>query len=150
MKKVLAVTALVTIIGLTGFYQASANWGQGMMGWGPGDCPQNRAQITAPMDAETKAKFDKFYEETQDLRKQIAVKRAVKRALMRAETPDSEAVGKATGELFDLQNAMRAKAEEAGLQEFAGMGWCGGMCDGPGCYNGRRGMRCGSGMMNNQ
>lgn len=150
MRRVLAVTALVTIIGVTGFYQASAYWGQGMMGCGTVDCPQNRGRLTAPMDTETQAKFDKFFSETQDLRKQIAVQRAVKRALMRAETPDPGAVGKATGELFDLHNTMRLKAEEAGLQGFSGMGRCGGMCDGPGYSNGRRGMRCGPGMMNNQ
>ncbi|MBU1139088.1 MAG: periplasmic heavy metal sensor, partial [Proteobacteria bacterium] len=146
MKKMIAATALVTIVGLTGFYQASAYWGQGMMGGGPQNCPQNRAQINAPVDAETKVKYDKFFEETQDLRKQIAVKRAVKRALMRAQTPDPVAVGKATGELFDLQNTMRVKAEAAGLQGFCGKGWCGGVCAGPGDCNGPRGMSGGPGM----
>ncbi len=150
MKKVIAATALVTIIGLTGFYQASANWGhRGMMGGWPGDCPQRGAQMTAPMDAETKAKFDKFFAETQDLRKQIVVKRAEKHALMNAENPDSAAVGKAAGDLFDLRNSMRTKAEAAGLEGFGAMGRRG-WCDGPGYHHGRKGMKGGQGMRGGQ
>ncbi|MBU0946613.1 MAG: periplasmic heavy metal sensor [Proteobacteria bacterium] len=151
MKKIVAVSALVIMIGLSGVCQVSANWGPGnMMGGGSANCPQNRGQITAPMDAETKAKFDKFYEETLDLRKEIVVKRAVKHALMRAEQPDSAAIGKVTGELFDLHNAMRIKAQKDGLQGFRGMGQCEGCCDDPGCQNGCRGMRCGQALMDSQ
>lgn len=140
MKKLFAAAALVAIIGLTGSYQASAGWGQGkMMGGWPANCPQNRGGVTAPMDAETQAKFDKLYEETLDLRKQIAVKRAEKHALMGSEHPDPAAVGKIAGELFDLRNTLHSKAKAAGLPGYGGMGRCCGSCDGPGYY-GRGGM----------
>ncbi len=148
MKKVLAITALATVIGLTGLYQASAYMGYGGMMGGQGNynCPKTGMQANAPMDAETQAKYAKFFEETQELRKQIVVKRSEKRALMNAENPDPAAVGKAAGELFDLHNAMRTKADAAGLQGLGGMG-CG-ACDGngPGSHHGRRGMKGGPGM----
>ncbi len=151
MRKVFAGVALVLIIGFTGFYQASANWGQGrMMGGCSTDCPQNRGLSSAPMDAETTAKFEKFFDETLDLRKQIVVKRAEKQALMRAEEPDSATVGKVTGELFDLRNIMRSKAKAAGLQGVGGMGCRSGNCDGSGSSNCGRGMRGGQGMMKMQ
>lgn len=135
MKKLFAGAALLAIIGFTGSYQAFAGWGQGrMMGGLPVDCPQNRGQLTAPMDAETQAKFDKFFEETFDLRKQIVVKRAEKNALMGSEHPDPAAVGKIAGELFDLRNTLHGKAKAANLQGFGGMGRCCGGCDGSGCY----------------
>lgn len=121
-----------------------------MMGGCPTGCPQNSGLSSAPMDAETTAKFDNFFVETLDLRKQIAIKRAEKQALMRAEEPDSAAVGKITGELFDLRNIIRSKAKAAGLQGFGGKGCCNGNCDGPGYSYGRRGMKGGQGMMNMQ
>lgn len=137
MKKVLAAVTLATIIGLTGLTQASAGWGPGSMGGGsfhPG------MQVRAQLDDATKKKFDKFMEETQDLRRQMAVKRAESRAMMRAKEPNASEVGKVAGELFDLRSTMRAKAKEAGLAEVMGAGKHGD-CRGSGFHSGRRSFR---------
>lgn len=151
MKKGIAVTALVTIIGLTGMYQASANWGHGgMRGVGEENCPGGRMHATAQMDEATKAKFDVFFEETQSLRKDMAIKRAEKRALMQSENPDTAVAGKLAGELFDLRSSIHAKAKEAGIADFMGRGHGYRDCDGPGSHHGRKGMVKGQGMRGNQ
>ena len=127
MKKTIMVTALVSIIGLTGLYQASAYMGM------RGDSGCNGSPLgmaaTAQMDEATKAKFDVFFKDTLELRKEIVVKRAEKKALMHAEEPDAKKVGKIAGELFDLRNSMRTKAEAAGLGDYIGMrGGCSEKC----------------------
>ncbi len=154
MKKVLAITALVSIIGLTGLYQASA-----YMGMGPGDMrgrggcngqAMGMHHATSQMDEATKAKFDVFFKDTQELRKSIVVKRAEKRALMLNEEPDAKKVGEVTGELFDLRSSMHAKAEEAGLGDYIGMGRDCRQNAGPGSHHGRKGMVKGKGMNRGQ
>lgn len=123
MKKAIAITVLASVIGLTGLYQASAYMGQGGMK-GKGGCPGqgNGYRATAQMDDATKVKFEAFFKDTQELRKNIAVKRAEKRAMMRNEEPDAKKIGAITGELFDLRASMQAKAEAAGLKDVIGQG----------------------------
>ena len=126
MKKALAITALVSIIGLTGLYQASARMGMGHVDMRSGGGCNGQAMgmhhATAQMDEATKEKFDVFFKDTQELRKSIVVKRAEKRALMLNEEPDAKKVGEVAGELFDLRTSMHAKAEEAGLSDYIGKG----------------------------
>ena len=74
--------------------------------------------------------MDAFFKDTQDLRKEMAMKQAEKQALMRSDNPDPAALSQITGELFDLRTTMRQKAEEADVSQFIGpMGGRGG---GPG------------------
>ncbi len=124
MKKIISIAALASVIGLTGLYSVMAYPGAGGMGGHEG-CAGGMQQKIAGMDDATKAKFKTFIQETQDLRRSMAVKSAERSALMAAETPDSREIGKITGELFDLRAAMYAKAEAAGIAEFLGKG--------PGC-----------------
>ena len=71
---------------------------------------------------------DKFLAETVELRKQVTEKQAVMRAIMQADTPDTTQAGQVAGELFELREKLRAKAQEAGLPfPMMGMGM------GPGC-----------------
>ena len=146
MKKAIAITVLASVIGLTGMYQASANWGQGGMRGG-GGCAGAGMQARANMDDATKAKFDTFLTENQVTRKEIQMKQAKKRALMRAENPDADKVAQLTGELFDLRATMHVKAKEAGLEKYMGMGQRCGNCDGQSYHHGRKGMMKGQGMM---
>jgi hypothetical protein len=114
MKKMVVVATLVVGLGLTGIQMALAR--------GPKDggqhMPSNEREWKHSMqklDNATLLKLDKFEEDTQDLRKQMVMKRAEEFALMRSESPDIEAVGKVAGELFDLRMAMREKARTAGV-----------------------------------
>lgn len=106
MKKTILAVVLAAAVGIIGLQQASAK------GLGPqGDGAPRFQQV----DDATKAKIEKFRAETQDLRKQLAMKRAEERALTRSETPDMDAVRKAAGEMFDLKTAMHEKAKAVGL-----------------------------------
>ncbi len=58
---------------------------------------------------------DKFLAETVDLRKQLAEKKAVMRAVLNAGTPDTVKASQVAGELFDLREKLRIKAQETGL-----------------------------------
>lgn len=138
MKKTLVVTALVVSMGFLGWQQASANRG---MGGGPGmggGCQKGGAGYSQ-LDAASKAKVDKFYDETKDLRKQMVMKHTEKEALMHGENPDAAKAAKLAGEIFDLQASMQAKAEAAGVEGLIGCG-CQSMMG--------QGMGRGHGMMN--
>ncbi len=150
MKKTLVITALATVIGLTGLYQASAYKGYGDMKGGGCNGSAMGMQMPAQIDEATKAKLDVFFQDTQNLRKSIVVKRAQKRALMNSEEPDIKRVGELTGELFDLHVSMRTKAEAAGLGDIIGQRCGYGKCDGPSSHHGRRGMMGGQGMPGGQ
>jgi Heavy-metal resistance len=150
MKKAIAITVLASVIGLTGMYQASARCGQGGMGGPGGNCAGAGMQARAEMDDATKAKFDAFLTDNQAVRKEIKMKQAKKRALMHGENPDAEKVAQLTGELFDLRTTMHAKAKEAGLEKYMGMGKGCGNCDGQSFHHGRKGMQKGQGMMGGQ
>ena len=136
MKKTLLITALVVGMGFLGLQQASANKG---MGGGPGMgswCQKGGPGYTQ-LDAASKAKLNKFYDETKDLRKQMVMKHAEESALMHAETPDAAQAAKLAGELFDLRATIQDKAEAAGVQDLIGCGDCQGMGHGmrPGMMN---------------
>lgn len=130
MKKALIVAALVVGMGVVGLQQASANRGES------GRQPMAGPQYSQ-LDAASKAKLDKFYNETQDLRKQMVMKRAEERALMHSTNPDSAKAAKLAGEIFDLRATLHSKAEAAGVQGLMGFGGC----QGPGM-----GMGMGMGM----
>ena len=112
MKKFLIAAALVGVISLVGFSMVSA---RGNHGHGPGmgygyddDCGycDNR-----PYGGPDKEKVDTFRKETQEIRKQLAVKRSERRALMHQDNPDETKVGKLTGDIFDLKNLLDEKAK---------------------------------------
>lgn len=123
MKKQLVALAL--IMGLTMATGASANWGKGNRA--QGNCPQVQGQTFQQLDQATQDKIKLFFKDTLPLHKEMAMKRAEKQALMRANTPDPQAVAKVTGELFDLRTAMQEKAEQAGVSQYVGPGHMGSM-----------------------
>lgn len=156
MKKKIMTVVVIAGLGLVGLNYAHAGWGGRGAGWNGGyygNCPQFQGAQYNQVDPATQEKFDKFFDDTQDLRKQIAVKRAEKQALMRSTNPDPAALSKVTGELFDLQSAMRQKAEEAGVTAYMGprgMGGNGPGMGGPGMRGGRGGRFMGGPMMGPQ
>lgn len=93
----------------------------------PGKAPGYRQLDPAMIKA-----HDKFLAETVELRKQMTEKQAVMRAIMQADTPDTTKAGQVAGEVFELREKLRAKAQEAGLP-FPMMGMGMGMGMGPGC-----------------
>jgi len=140
MKKTFVITALVMGLGFIGLQQVSASPGMGA------GCPKGGPGYSQ-LDAATKAKVDKYYDDTNDLRKQMVMKHAEERAIMRSENPDSAKVATLAGEIFDLKTTIQAKADAAGVQGVIGCGDCQGMGQGMG-HQGMMGKGMGKGMMN--
>jgi hypothetical protein len=131
MKKKIAVIALVLSVALVGIASA-----RGGMGYGRGYYhPQMMGYAYQQPDAETQAKLNTFYNDTQKIRKQILVKQSERQALLQGANPDPAMAAKISGELFDLMTTMQNKAKAAGLENYVG---------GPGFG---RGMMGGRGMM---
>lgn len=143
MKK--QIIALALISGLTMTSVASAHWGKGNHGQGGGGCQQMQAQKIANLDQETKDKIKQFFKDNKSLVKQMVMKRAEKKALMRSDSPDPAVASTLAGEIFDLRISLKEKAEEAGVEQYVGMGRMGmGGFDGHGGRGGRfghKGMR---------
>ena len=143
MKKTLLAVLVALTVGFAGYQIAGADpgWGGGMggPGYGNGYCQNYYGGPGGGqgLDKETIAKRNKFFDETTDLRKQLVVKRAELKALMHQDNPDEKKVANLTGEMFDLRNQLRKKAEESGIQGGFGLNYC----DGPGMghRHGRRG-----------
>lgn len=115
MKKKIAITVLVTGLGLAGINQASAGWGARS-----GYCPNFPGAGYSQLDPAVQGKLDAFFAANQDLRKTLVMKRAEHHALMRSDNPDPAAASQVAGELFDLQTSLRQKAAEAGVAQYLG------------------------------
>lgn len=134
MKKHIAAAALVMTLAVPGFALA-----RGWMGYSPqGQGPMYYQQ----MDQASLDKANAFQKDTQELRKQIAMKQTERFSLMQSQNPDPAAVAKVSGELFELQSTMQDKARTAGFGNYygcpGGMGMGYGMMGGGGRGWGRR------------
>ncbi|MFV0438345.1 MAG: Spy/CpxP family protein refolding chaperone [Desulfopila sp.] len=122
MKKKIIAVALISGLALT--TAVSMTWARGGYGGGGygynGACPMVQGGYALQLDPAVKEKMDTFYNDTSDLRRQIVVKQAERRALMQNTSPDPAAVSKVSGELFDLHNSMRAKADAVGISQYMG------------------------------
>ncbi|MGE4560393.1 MAG: hypothetical protein AB7E77_09340 [Desulfobulbus sp.] len=67
------------------------------------------------MNSEFQKARDKFLTETVAERKALAQKRAEMRAIMKAGTPDTVKASEVAGELFDLREKLRLKAQESNI-----------------------------------
>ncbi len=154
MKKKILTSALIAAVTIGVAATTFAGWGQRGGGYWNNDmqAPGPRMQMQYnQVDPAVQEKLDKFFTDTQDLRKEIAVKQAERMALVRADNPDPEAAGKLAGELFDLRTTMHQKAEEAGVTAYLGPmnGQRGGRFVGGGGPGMNRGMNKGGRYMNN-
>ena len=142
-KKMILTAALTSALALTGLQSALAAPGDmkdpgAMKGAGAQmPCPmQNQMmgmQGGPQMNEEMMKARDAFLSETTELRKNLAEKQAARRALMMGTNPDPEKAAVIAGELFDLREQLRIKAQAAGLpagmmqRMTQGMGGCGQM-----------------------
>jgi hypothetical protein len=113
MKKKIAIVAVVAALGLTGMTQAYGGWGN--RGGGNDNCPMIQNGQMTQLDPALQEKRDTFFTDTQEIRKEMAMKQSEKQAMLRGDNPDPQAVSKISGELFDLRTTLRQKADEAGL-----------------------------------
>jgi len=136
-KKIMLATILSTSIALAISQSALAQPAvdAGVQGKGMPPCQSQ-------MDPATQKVRDKFLTETVELRKQLAEKNAAMQAVLNAGTPDADKASKLAGELFEVREKLRAKAQESGLPMpmlMMGHGDMGGMpCQGMGDGMGKR------------
>lgn len=144
MKKIWLAVALVGTLSLVGYQIADAGpgwYGGGMMGsgymMGPGYGCNNGPQAGGrALDEDAIKARDKFFEETNELRKEITMKNAEFTAVMNQEKPDEKKIAKLSGEIFDLRTQLREKAQKAGIRDGFGPGYCQNFCGGPGMGRG--------------
>ncbi|MDD2464735.1 MAG: hypothetical protein PHI97_12130 [Desulfobulbus sp.] len=83
-----------------------------------GHGPKGR-EVDAPcqyqMNSELKKAQEKFLTDTVTERKALAQKSAEMRAIMKAGTPDTTKASEVAGELFELREKMRLKAQESNV-----------------------------------
>ena len=113
MKKLVTAAAIISVISLAGIQIASAHGGNYSNNndycgsYGTDD------RAITEKDVET---IEKFRTETNSVRKEIVVKRSELNALLRNDNPDEKKVAKLTGDLYDLESELNAKAEETGIR----------------------------------
>ena len=130
-KRLTMVVAAVFTFALIYVSTASAGPGWGSRGGdGPG-CGNCNGPV-AQLDEKQIEERDKFFDETQDLRKELITKKAELRAMMSQENTDPKAVGQMSGEVFELQSTLQKKAREAGMSQARA-----GYCNGPGIGGGK-------------
>ncbi|ADW17764.1 hypothetical protein Despr_1612 [Desulfobulbus propionicus DSM 2032] len=73
------------------------------------------AHHAAQVNTEMQKAREKFLNDTVTVRKELAQKSAEMRAIMAAGTPDTVKASQVAGELFELREKLRVKAQEAGF-----------------------------------
>ena len=100
---------------------------------------KGRGPYQSPTDPAMQKAREKFLTDTVVIRKEMAEKQAVMRALLNAGTPDTAKASQLAGELFELREKLRVKAQEAGLPMPMMMGMGGDMgtmpCQGMGGHH---------------
>ncbi len=115
-KKLTLITLLSGSIMLAGFTSAIAN---------PNNMHQRcsgKGTAEIVLDEKTIELRKKFRDETTDLRKKMIVTRTELSVLMNSTTPDAKEAGRLAGELFDVKEQLKKKADESGLTTTGYMG----------------------------
>ncbi|MBU0675450.1 MAG: periplasmic heavy metal sensor [Proteobacteria bacterium] len=120
LNKTVVSTALISMIGLTCVPFASANDTFGPNGGtGYGYCGNSGYQGRNLSDKDAKA-YKQYRDETSPIRKDLLVKNSELGAINRQNNPDAKRVATLTGEIYDLQESLDKKAEEAGFTRGSG------------------------------
>lgn len=136
MKKYAIITALVLALGI---FASQA------MAWGPGGGPGSggRGCYAKNQTPEQTEAFEKFMNETTELRNKLHADHAEMRALMQQQNPDPKQARALAESMTATKDQMRAKAQEHGLPTpgsgFGRGGYGPGDCNGGGCPGGRGG-----------
>lgn len=115
MKKAITTAAILSIISLAGVQAASAHPGGRNYGNNNDYCGSYGTYDNAYTEKDAEA-FEKFRAETNSVRKEIFVKRSELNAVLSSDNPDEKKVAKLTGDLYDLETELEAKAEKTGVR----------------------------------
>jgi hypothetical protein len=112
MKKLMTAAAILGVISLAGIQVVSAHGGN--YSNNNDYCGAYGTYDRTYTEKDTVA-IEKFRAETNSAR-EIVVKRSELNALLRNDNPDEKKVAKLTGDLYDLETELEAKAEETGVR----------------------------------
>jgi Spy/CpxP family protein refolding chaperone len=113
MKKLVTAAAIISVISFAGIQTASAHGGKYSNNYDYCGSYSTDDRTFTEKDAEA---IEKFRAETSSTRKAIVVKRSELNALFRNDNPDEKKVAKLTGDLYDLETELEAKAETTGVR----------------------------------
>jgi Spy/CpxP family protein refolding chaperone len=113
MKKFITAAALIGAISLVGVQIASSHGGNYSNNYDYCGSYSTDDRTFTEKNAEA---IETFRAETNAARKEIVVKRSELNALLRNDNPDENKVAKLTGELYDLETELEAKAEKTGIR----------------------------------
>lgn len=134
-KQIVLGVVLVSAIAVAGLQNAGAGpRGGGPNKWGGpqcGECDGSGYQ-RQQLDEKSIEARNTFLNETVELRKEFATKKAEKKALMLNDNPDAQKVAELTGEIFDLREKLQNKAQEKGIENIGFGRGQGRGCGGPG------------------
>lgn len=129
-KSIVLVSFFIAGLLLTGQYSAAVN-GAGCGKGCKGQKDQGQQQALSP---EAKKKYEKFLQETVELRRKMEEKMAEYQSLMASKTQDPSKAAMLTEEYFQLRDVLTQKARLAGVaQKNGGCNGC----------SGRPGVACG-------
>jgi hypothetical protein len=114
MKKLLTAAAILSVISFAGIHVASAHgnyYNRGDYGY-CGSYSTDGSTYTK----ENAEAFEKFRADTKAVQKEIVVKRSELNALLRKDNPNEKRVAELTGNLYDLETELDAKAEQNGIK----------------------------------
>jgi len=126
---------LVAALGL-GLMTADSAWAGP---WGRGGCWGAGANPTPEQASQVFDLKQKFFNDTADLRRQMALKRAEMAALWNSQSPDQNQISAKQKELWALREQLQAKATtyQAEAGKIAPLGYGPGLGMGPGGGKGR-------------
>ena len=136
MKKLITAAAIIGVISLAGIQAAFAHGGYYSNNNDYCGSYSTDERTFTEKDAE---EIEKFRAETNSMRKEIVVKRSELNAILRNDNPDEKRVAKLSGELYDLETELNAKAEKTGVRNSYGYEHGPGMMDNYGSGRGRGG-----------
>ena len=113
MKKLITAAALIGAISLAGIQTASAHNGNYSNNYDYCGSYGTDDRTFTEKDAET---VEKFRADTNSARREVVVTRSELNALLRNDNPDEKKVAKLTGDLYDLETELEAKAETSGVR----------------------------------
>lgn len=129
MKKTIGIIGVIALIGIMVIPALAfgPDWGKGrhMGGWGNNnraDCPYgaalsgNNAGITDEQRTELNALYQKFYDDTAQIRSEISEKRIEMRTIWSTSEPDVERLRVLQKEISDLQYSVKQARLEFRLQ----------------------------------
>ncbi len=118
MKRLLTIAALAMVLGVAGLEGAEARWGGGPYGAGygcGGSCYDQE-------NGEGSEAWQKFQDETADLREKLYDLRTEYAELLAQDNPDKDEANRIWSEMFDLRQQLQKKADAAGFGPGSGNG----------------------------